>query len=75
MIRHRFRELLDRPVVRASVRLVGVSANGFMACPLVVQEWAASRACQWDVYQRAWQQALELTRPSVLDRCRATLAN
>ncbi len=80
MARHRFLELIERPV-EVEQRLVGgsrsavVSPTGFMVCPVVVQQWLSSRACQWDVYERAWQQALDLARPSILERCQAFFWN
>jgi len=80
MARHRFLELIERPVeierqLVRSGRPAAVSAAGFMACPVVVQQWLSSRACQWDVYERALQQALDLARPSILDRFEAALWN
>lgn len=75
MTQHRFRELIQQPVCWERVRPTAFSANGFMVCPLVVQEWLACQSCQWDLYQRAWQQALDLARPSVLDRYETALWN
>lgn len=73
MTHHRFREMVQLSGER--VRPVAVSASGFMVCPQVVQEWLTGQACRWDVYQKAWQEALDLARPSILDRCEAALWN
>lgn len=75
MTRHRFQEVLERPVTTDRVRPAVVSTAGFMVCPLAVQQWVSCRECQWDVYQQAWQQALELAKPSILDRFEAALLN
>lgn len=75
MIRHRFRNLVERPFEREQVPTSMMSVDGFVVCPLVVQQWLAERPCQWDVYQRAWQQALDLAQPSVLDRYEAAFLN
>ncbi len=75
MTRHRFRELVEQPVEWEQAQPAAVSADGFMVCPVVVQQWLAGQECRWDLYQRAWQEALELARPSVLDRCQAALWN
>ena len=75
MTHHRFRHLVERAVEPEPVRPGTIPMDGFMVCPLVVQQWLSCRACQWDVYQQAWQQALELAQPSVLDRYEAALWN
>lgn len=70
MHHHRFREQLDfGPVVTpADVPVAGA----FMVCPAVLSQGWMGQPCPWlAAYQRAYECAQEIVRPSRLERFQA----
>jgi hypothetical protein len=74
MPQHRFSHLLTRepqPALPASL------SGGLVACPVALRQGlsAATLAWQQQIYQRAWEEAHAVVRPSVLERLQAGLLN
>jgi hypothetical protein len=69
MQHHRFTDqVAGRPREEAAPQ-----AQGFVLCPLALQQGWQGAACPWqDVYRMAYAQAQAVVRPSLLERVQAT---
>jgi hypothetical protein len=58
-------------------RRASISACGFMACPVVLQQGMAAdqQAWQHELYQRAMEEAAAVVRPPIMDRIQADILN
>jgi hypothetical protein len=65
MYRHRFSD----PFAGHSPAGAAPSGQGFVLCPLALQQGWQGAVCPWqDVYRLAYAQAQAVVRPSVLER-------
>jgi len=75
MSRHRFVELVTAAPRVLPAAAAAPSLSGFVVCPLAVQQWLAGRDWQWQIYQRAWEEAQALAQPSVVHRYQTEMLN
>jgi hypothetical protein len=75
MARHRFLELVNRPVHTSAV--APAACGAFMACPGVLQAGLPSDMRSWQerLYAWAFEQAQAVVRPSVVERLSRDLLN
>jgi hypothetical protein len=75
MSSHRFVDQVNAAPWVSAAATSAPSLSGFVVCPLAVQQWLVGRDWQWQVYQRAWQEAQALAQPSVVQRFQTELVN